>query len=80
MAKGQPWSAHHLNELRLITATTLAFLELPGSLSQGSYIPSLKAFQTSLYLYVVSPYHTWHCKHLHHFSPAYDNKINNCGF
>ena len=29
---------------------------------------------------VLSPHHTWHCKRMHHFSAAYDNKINTCGF
>ena len=38
---------------------------------------------TALYLchlrLLLSPHNTSHCKHVHHFSAAHDDKINDCG-
>ena len=61
------------------------FLEIPSSLSQGSYAPSLGAFQIKhLYTCVIrsiilSP-HLIDTAKAHHSSTTHDDKINDCGF
>ena len=55
--KGQ-LTSHHLDSIH----PTYVSLALPGSLSQESYILSLGAFLTSLYLWY-PPCHTCYCKH-----------------
>ena len=41
----------------------------------------LRQWEHSKHLYIRGiPHHTWHCKRVHHFTPARDDKINDCGF
>ena len=56
-------------------------LGLPCSLSQGSYAPSLRAFQIEhLHISVIPSLHLNLYKCTYHFSTTCNDKINNCGF
>ena len=57
---------------------------LPGSLSQGSYVPFIRSIPNYISLYSCHPRYypltTLDTANAHHFSATCDDKINICGF